>query len=212
MDILGNCFLDLELDFRPRDDLVDWLQRGPKPVYVGFGSMVSRRRMFCVDFFWRFWWAIHFFCLWVKPIEDARQKADMIIKALKQTGQRGIISRGWGNLVPTSKYLPSLWSFSILDEIVENLYRFFFVVKEINDEVFPIEECPHEWLFPRCAAVVSQPLFFVDRGKPKSKLQSSYSPMKTRFRRTIFTIHLVFVLKSLKTIPFFKKHVEPEIE
>ncbi|XP_078440819.1 sterol 3-beta-glucosyltransferase UGT80B1-like [Wolffia australiana] len=100
VDVVGSCFLDLGLDYQPKKELREWLEVGPKPIYVGFGSM---------------------------PLQDARRTVEMIKEALKQTGQRGIISKGWGNLVTT---------------------------QAITDEIYPIEECPHEWLFPRCAAVV----------------------------------------------------------
>uniref|UniRef100_A0A1D1Z4J3 Sterol 3-beta-glucosyltransferase n=1 Tax=Anthurium amnicola TaxID=1678845 RepID=A0A1D1Z4J3_9ARAE len=33
-------------------------------------------------------------------------------------------------------------------------FIFFLVVQEAPDEVFLIEDCPHDWLFPQCAAVV----------------------------------------------------------
>ena len=51
--------------------LIEFLQRGPAPVYVGFGSMGSR-----------------------KPEETA----DIVLQALVQTGQRAILSSGWGGL------------------------------------------------------------------------------------------------------------------
>ncbi|XP_078441527.1 sterol 3-beta-glucosyltransferase UGT80B1-like isoform X2 [Wolffia australiana] len=100
VDVVGNCFLDLGLDYRPTKELREWLEGGPKPIYVGFGSM---------------------------PLEDASGTFEMVIAALKQTGQRGIISKGWGNLVTT---------------------------QAISDEIYQIEECPHEWLFLRCTALV----------------------------------------------------------
>jgi len=28
-------------------------------------------------------------------------------------------------------------------------------VAELSDNVFLLEECPHDWLFPQCSAVVS---------------------------------------------------------
>ena len=34
----------------------------------------------------------------VKPLEDPKKTTDIILKALKDTGQRGIIDRGWGGL------------------------------------------------------------------------------------------------------------------
>jgi sterol 3beta-glucosyltransferase len=50
----------------------------------------------------------------------------IIIEALKQTKMRGIIASGWGGLTPD----------------------------ELPDTIVEIEKAPHDWLFPRVAAVV----------------------------------------------------------
>jgi len=34
-------------------------------------------------------------------------------------------------------------------------------VTEVSDNVFLLEECPHDWLFPQCSAVVSFNLSFL---------------------------------------------------
>lgn len=34
----------------------------------------------------------------MKPLEDPKKTTDIVLEALKSTGQRGIIGRGWGNL------------------------------------------------------------------------------------------------------------------
>ncbi|KAJ6735967.1 STEROL 3-BETA-GLUCOSYLTRANSFERASE [Salix viminalis] len=52
---------------------------------------------------------------------------DVILEALKVTGQRGIVDQGWGDL--------------------GNLM-------EVPDSVFLLKDCPHDWLFLQCAAVV----------------------------------------------------------
>lgn len=36
--------------------------------------------------------------LFVKPLEDPKKTTDVILEALKDTGQRGILDRGWGDL------------------------------------------------------------------------------------------------------------------
>lgn len=41
VDVVGFCFLNLATDFKPPEDLVKWLQAGPPPIYIGFGSLVS---------------------------------------------------------------------------------------------------------------------------------------------------------------------------
>ncbi|CAK9154145.1 unnamed protein product [Ilex paraguariensis] len=61
------------------------------------------------------------------PLEDPKKTTYIILEALKNTGQRGIIDRGWGDLG---------------------------TFPEIPDNVFLLENCPHDWLFPQCSAVV----------------------------------------------------------
>ncbi|KAG4910618.1 hypothetical protein JHK87_056734 [Glycine soja] len=100
VDVVGYCFLSLASKYQPREDFVQWIKKGPPPLYFGFGSM---------------------------PLEDPKGTTDVILEALKDTEQRGIIDRGWGNL--------------------GNL-------AELSDNVFLLEECPHDWLFPQCSAVV----------------------------------------------------------
>ncbi|CAO1946708.1 unnamed protein product [Urochloa humidicola] len=100
VDVVGYCFLNLGTKYQPPPELSQWLEQGPKPIYVGFGSM---------------------------PLDDEKKVTATILDALRETGQRGIISRGWGDL----------GNFS-----------------EVPVDVFILEDCPHDWLFPRCAAVV----------------------------------------------------------
>lgn len=45
VDVVGFCFLDLASNYEPPQDLVDWLNAGPNPIYVGFGSLVSLSRL-----------------------------------------------------------------------------------------------------------------------------------------------------------------------
>ncbi|KAI3689353.1 hypothetical protein L2E82_47308 [Cichorium intybus] len=61
------------------------------------------------------------------PLEDSKKTTNIIMEALRKTRQRGIIYRGWGDLGTS----------------LENL-----------DDFFLLEDCPHDWLFPQCAAVV----------------------------------------------------------
>ncbi|KAG6390517.1 hypothetical protein SASPL_148255 [Salvia splendens] len=61
------------------------------------------------------------------PLDDSNKTTNTILEALEITGQRGIIDRGWGDLGNYSK---------------------------IPDNVFVIVDCPHDWLFPQCSAVV----------------------------------------------------------
>ncbi|XP_070056114.1 sterol 3-beta-glucosyltransferase UGT80B1 isoform X3 [Nicotiana tomentosiformis] len=100
VDVVGYCFLNLGSNYQPPEEFIKWIQNGSKPVYIGFGSM---------------------------PLEDSPKTTDIILEALKNTGQRGIIDRGWGDLG---------------------------TFQEIPENVFLLAECPHDWLFPQCSAVV----------------------------------------------------------
>jgi sterol 3beta-glucosyltransferase len=55
-----------------------------------------------------------------------QQRAQLVFGALEQSGQRGVVASGWGGLKATD--LPA--------------------------NVFMLEQTPHDWLFPRTAAVV----------------------------------------------------------
>ncbi|XP_042040024.1 sterol 3-beta-glucosyltransferase UGT80B1-like [Salvia splendens] len=61
------------------------------------------------------------------PLDDSNKTTKTILEALEITGQRGIVDRGWGDL---GKY------------------------SNMPDNVFMIVDCPHDWLFPQCSAVV----------------------------------------------------------
>jgi UDP:flavonoid glycosyltransferase YjiC (YdhE family) len=97
--VCGYWFLDAAETYQPPDDLIAFLQSGPPPVYVGFGSMIHR---------------------------DPARVAEMAVKALAIAQQRGILLTGWAGL--NHRNLP--------------------------DHVFQIDAAPHDWLFPRTAAVV----------------------------------------------------------
>ncbi|KAJ4721477.1 Sterol 3-beta-glucosyltransferase ugt80a2 [Melia azedarach] len=100
IDVVGFCFLDLASNYKPPDSLVQWLEAGEKPIYIGFGSL---------------------------PVQEPEKMTETIVKALETTGQRGIINKGWGGL--------------------GNL-------AEPKDFVYLLDNCPHDWLFLRCLAVV----------------------------------------------------------
>jgi UDP:flavonoid glycosyltransferase YjiC (YdhE family) len=69
--VTGYWFLDSADDWTPPAALLDFLQAGSPPVYIGFGSMSSR-----------------------KPEETA----ELVIKALRKTNQRALLFSGWGGL------------------------------------------------------------------------------------------------------------------
>ncbi len=69
--VTGYWFLEPPTGWEPPSDLVNFLQAGPPPVYIGFGSMPSR-----------------------KPEETA----NLVLQALARTGQRAVLLAGWGGL------------------------------------------------------------------------------------------------------------------
>jgi len=99
MHVTGFWPLESPTGWEPPAGLREFLQAGPPPVYIGFGSMVNRR---------------------------PEEATEMVLQALAESGQRGIISAGWGGL--NTERLPK--------------------------SVFPVGSIPHEWLFPRMAAIV----------------------------------------------------------
>ncbi len=97
--VTGFWFLDPPTGWTPPDDLVSFLQAGPPPVYIGFGSMKSG-----------------------KPEETTQ----LVAQALARTGQRGVLSSGWGGLAR----------------------------QDLPPTIFMLGAIPHNWLFPQMAAVV----------------------------------------------------------
>ncbi|KAK4482382.1 hypothetical protein RD792_009536 [Penstemon davidsonii] len=100
VDVVGFCFLDLATNYEPPESLLNWLKAGPKPIYIGFGSL---------------------------PVQEPEKMTQIIVEALEITKQRGIINKGWGGL--------------------GNL-------AEEKEFVYLLDNCPHDWLFLQCAAVV----------------------------------------------------------
>lgn len=97
--VTGYWFLEAPARWEPPVDLLGFLQSGPPPVYIGFGSMSSNRP------------------------EDV---ADLALRALARTGQRGVLYSGWGGLRKSN----------------------------LPETVFVVDSIAHSWLFPRMAAVV----------------------------------------------------------
>lgn len=72
--ITGYWFLDHQADWQPDGALTEFLQAGPPPVYIGFGSISGKR---------------------------PEKLAEIAINALAASGQRGILATGWGGLKPS---------------------------------------------------------------------------------------------------------------
>jgi UDP:flavonoid glycosyltransferase YjiC (YdhE family) len=101
IDISGFFFLNLASNYSPPPDLAEFLAAGPPPVYIGFGSIV---------------------------VDDPNAMTKMIFEAVRKTGQRALVSKGWGGLGA--------------DEI------------GVPDGVFMLGNCPHDWLFKHVSCVV----------------------------------------------------------
>jgi sterol 3beta-glucosyltransferase len=69
--VTGYWFLDSRQEWQPSEQLRAFLQAGPAPVSIGFGSMNS---------------------------EHPEQMTEIALHALKQTGKRGILLSGWGGI------------------------------------------------------------------------------------------------------------------
>jgi UDP:flavonoid glycosyltransferase YjiC (YdhE family) len=74
IEIAGYWFLDDSGEWQPPAALADFLAAGPAPVYIGFGSMSTRKQ---------------------------EETTDLVLRALARTGQRGLLVTGWGGLGQT---------------------------------------------------------------------------------------------------------------
>jgi sterol 3beta-glucosyltransferase len=99
MLITGYWFPDSQEEWQPPAGLEAFLEAGDSPVYVGFGSMSGRH---------------------------PERLASIVLEALRESGQRGVLLTGWGGMQAAS----------------------------VPENVFVIEAASHSWLFPRMAAVV----------------------------------------------------------
>jgi len=98
-DVCGFFFRDAP-KYQPESALEQFLASGPPPIYIGFGSIV---------------------------IDDPEKLTATILDAVRATGTRAIVSRGWSKLGGDS---PG------------------------DDQVFFLGDCPHEWLFQHVTAVI----------------------------------------------------------
>lgn len=101
IDVTGYWFLPPATDWSPPPALVDFLHAGPPPVYIGFGSMVSRQ---------------------------PEETANLMIQALANTKQRAILLTGWGGLrqaklpetIVMVESIPHDWLFSQVAAVVHH--------------------------------------------------------------------------------------------
>jgi len=95
----GFWFLERPQQWQPDRRLVEFLERGDPPVFVGFGSMSGT---------------------------DPARTTDIVLNALDRAGARGVLASGWGGLQSA----------------------------QLNEDMFLLDEVPHDWMFERVAAVV----------------------------------------------------------
>ncbi|KAJ3215514.1 hypothetical protein HDU67_000302 [Dinochytrium kinnereticum] len=102
-DIVGFFFLDLATSYTPPPDLVEFLNAGPPPVYIGFGSIV---------------------------VDDPDALTQIIFDAVEKSGTRALVSKGWGGIggdqlkIPSNIYLigncPHDWLFQHVSAVVHH--------------------------------------------------------------------------------------------
>ncbi|WP_353571477.1 glycosyltransferase [Candidatus Albibeggiatoa sp. nov. BB20] len=98
ISIPGYWFLDEAEQWQAPKALTAFLEAGSPPVVAGFGSM-----------------------------QVTQETVENIVKALKQTQQRGILLKGWGNLDLSS----------------------------LPDNIFVADEIPHDWIYPKASLVIN---------------------------------------------------------
>lgn len=97
MEIVGYWWAHRPGEWTPPAELVEFIEAGPPPVFIGFGSMAPG---------------------------EVDRLADLAVAALQRAGLRGVVQAGWARLHAS------------------------------GDDVMTIGAVPHEWLFPRMAAIV----------------------------------------------------------
>ena len=101
LHLTGYWFLDQSSSWQPPDDLVDFLQSGPPPVYIGFGSMKERQ---------------------------PEKTTKIMLQAVNMSGQRAILSSGWAGLgegdLPETIYrvesVPHDWLFPKVSAVIHH--------------------------------------------------------------------------------------------
>ncbi|OJD35794.1 glycosyltransferase family 1 protein [Diplodia corticola] len=101
ISISGFYFLSLASNYTPEPELAAFLAAGPPPVYIGFGSIV---------------------------VDDPNGMTKLIFDAVKKSGVRALVSKGWGGFGADELGIP--------------------------EGVFMLGNVPHDWLFKHVSAVV----------------------------------------------------------
>jgi UDP:flavonoid glycosyltransferase YjiC (YdhE family) len=93
-----------EPEWAPPEALVNFLAAGSPPIFVGFGSM---------------------------PVRQPQQVTQVVLEALRLTGQRAVLQAGWAGIGQTGIGQANL-----------------------PDMVYRLDYAPYGWLFPQMAAVI----------------------------------------------------------
>ncbi|KAJ6280307.1 glycosyltransferase [Bipolaris maydis] len=101
LNVTGFSFLKAGSSYSPPDDLTAFLEKGPTPVYIGFGSIV---------------------------VDDPVHLTNLIFEAIKLAGVRAIVSKGWGGIgtgkAPENVYMigncPHDWLFQHVSCVVHH--------------------------------------------------------------------------------------------
>ncbi|OCL12779.1 glycosyltransferase family 1 protein [Glonium stellatum] len=101
ISISGFYFLSLASNYHPDPELAAFLAAGPAPVYIGFGSIV---------------------------VDDPNAMTTLIFDAVRKTGQRALVSKGWGGFGADELGIP--------------------------EGVYMLGNVPHDWLFKHVSCVV----------------------------------------------------------
>ncbi|HTP59565.1 MAG TPA: glycosyltransferase [Spirochaetia bacterium] len=95
----GYWFLEDSPEWKPQPRLLQFLENGPKPLYVGFGSMTSG---------------------------DPQAMTRIVLDAVRRTGQRAVLSTGWGG----------------------------FDAEDLPPSILSVGFVPHHWLFARVSMAI----------------------------------------------------------
>ncbi|PLB51339.1 UDP-Glycosyltransferase/glycogen phosphorylase [Aspergillus steynii IBT 23096] len=102
ISISGFCFLAAGESYEPEPGLKAFLDAGPMPIYIGFGSIV---------------------------VDDPIAMTRLLFEAVRKSGQRALISKGWGGLGENDAV-------------------------GVPDGVYLLGNCPHDWLFQKVSCVI----------------------------------------------------------
>jgi sterol 3beta-glucosyltransferase len=99
--VSGYLFLDHPPDWQPPAELTRYIESGPPPVYVGFGSMNTR---------------------------DPEKTTHLVLEALNRAEQRGVLLTGWGGMGKTRlpenvfavESIPHTWLFPRMAAVVHH--------------------------------------------------------------------------------------------